>query len=128
MNLETILSRVVVIPNGCWEWQGYRNQNGYAKSNGRLVHRAVFEAMIGPVPLGLTLDHLCRVRHCLNPTHLEPVTHRENVLRGTSFIVDQVKKTHCPLGHELSLPPWKKAKRECRTCETSRLRARRRAA
>lgn len=66
----------------CWIWTAFRTDDGYGKfnwRNGQLAHRYLFE---GRIPAGHELDHLCRVRHCVNPDHLEPVTRRENVLRG----------------------------------------------
>ena len=71
---------------GCWLWQGAINTNGYGNfhNKGRTVkaHRFAYEICVGEIPKGLTIDHLCRVRHCVNPSHLEPVTMRENFLRG----------------------------------------------
>lgn len=60
------------------------------------AHRVAYEEIMGPVPEGLELDHLCRTRSCVNPSHLEPVTHRENMNRGD---VATRRKTHCPKGH-----------------------------
>ncbi len=79
----------VLIHDGCWLWRG-GTSNGYGllhlSKNGRKTsvraHRFAYEAMIGPIPKGLQLDHLCRVRSCVNPKHLEPVTNAENVRRG----------------------------------------------
>lgn len=72
--------------NGCWIWQHAIGDDGYGRIwNGRIMaraHRVYYERLVGPVPLGLELDHLCRVRSCVNPNHLEPVTHGENVRRG----------------------------------------------
>lgn len=65
-------------------------------------HRYSYEELIGPVPTGLTLDHLCRNRACVNPSHLEPVTHRVNILRGESPSAKNAVKTHCPAGHRLA--------------------------
>lgn len=71
---------------GCWLWQGELNRNGYGRVwvNGKrlMVHRVVWETLRGPIAAGLVLDHLCRQRACCNPDHLDPVTVRENTLRG----------------------------------------------
>jgi hypothetical protein len=84
--------------SGCWLWTGSLNSNGYGKFKraGRMTyaHRASFEAAKGPIPRGLTIDHLCRNRRCCNPDHLEAVTHQENVRRAP-----RVRKTHCLRGH-----------------------------
>ena len=73
----------------CWPWWGAIGSNGYgtATSDGFRVpaHRFVYERLVGPIPEGLVLDHLCRVRHCVNPRHLEPVANAENVRRGMPF-------------------------------------------
>lgn len=85
----------------CWLFTGKLRKDGYArattKGRTQYVHVAAYEAIIGPVPPGLELDHLCRVRHCYNPWHLEPVTHAENMRRSSSV---GEKTTHCPAGHE----------------------------
>lgn len=71
--------------DGCWLWNGHRESNGYGRfrHDGRRsgAHRFAYEAEVGPIPDGLTIDHLCRVRHCVNPAHLEAVTSRENTRR-----------------------------------------------
>ncbi len=84
--LERIAEFFVFAPDGCWHWTGSRVHNGYGLfwiggSNVR-AHRAMYELMVGPIPAGLDLDHLCRVRHCVNPEHLEPVTRAENLRRA----------------------------------------------
>jgi len=99
---------VIDVASGCWLWTGTVRPDGYGLSmarhevEGKLAHRLVYEAIIGPIPPGLDLDHLCRVRRCVGPTHLEPVTTAENVLRGEGFSARNKRKTHCSRGHELS--------------------------
>ena len=107
----------------CWIWTGKLNRDGYGPTSTR---RAMYRRAKGSIPDGYELDHLCRVRACMNPDHLEPVTRRENVLRGTSFAAVNAAKTHCKNGHELSgenvhIRPsgW----RACRTCKRERAAA-----
>ena len=114
---------------GCWQWMGSISATGYgsvrtdARSEFRtaLPHRVAYELLVGPIPDGLTLDHLCRNRSCVNPTHLEPVSLRENVLRGESPMARNARKTHCKRGRDLAeestyVDPngW----RTCRICRT----------
>ena len=66
----------------CWLWPGKVDLRGYAKIGSKPAHRAVYEALVGPIPPGLQIDHLCHVRHCMNPTHLEAVTPEENQARS----------------------------------------------
>ena len=100
-----IVAKIKVNPDtGCWEWQG-KLSSGYGRVvwDGRIqvVHRVVFTILAGQIPAGLDLDHLCRVRHCVNPDHLEPVTRGENVLRSPiAPTAVNARKTHCPAGHE----------------------------
>ena len=91
--------RYVVQPDGCWKWQMKWLADGYGrmKVDGKpiLAHRYYYEQKYGRVPDGLELDHLCRNRWCCNPDHVEPVTHRENMLRAPAALA-----THCKQGHE----------------------------
>ncbi len=87
---------------GCWEWTAYKSPEGYGRSRlgkKRLAHRIAYELLVGPVPEGLQLDHLCRNRSCVNPAHLEPVTSRENTARGITLAAAQSALTHCVRGH-----------------------------
>src|SRR3954469_2333783 len=94
---------------GCWLWVGCVLSSGYGQfwDGERKVgaHRWSYEHFVGPIPYGLELDHLCRVRNCVNPAHLEPVTRAENHRRGISDEVHRARflaKTHCPSGHPYS--------------------------
>ena len=87
---ERMQPRILVTESGCWEWQGEKNRNGYGRvwigGKRLMVHRVVFELLVGPIPEGLVLDHLCRNRPCCNPEHQDPVTVRENTLRGEAVL------------------------------------------
>ncbi len=91
---------------GCWIWTRFTDRDGYARQGRKgepcFVHRANYEAFNGTIPAGMTIDHLCRVRSCVNPDHMEAVTHKENVQRGESFSVENASKTRCVHGHSLS--------------------------
>lgn len=106
----------------CWLWTGQLDQAGYAKVkiDGRMQkgHRVAYQAWVGPIPEGLQLDHLCRVRRCVNPAHLEPVTNRENTLRGENIVGINAAKTHCKRGHpfdEANTRVWRNS-RICKQC------------
>ena len=98
--------KVVNGPNGCWNWSGPTQANGYCQfklgGGGVLVHRHAYETMVGPLVDGLTIDHLCRNRICVNPQHLEQVSYRENVMRGDTLARENFEKTHCKYGHEFT--------------------------
>jgi hypothetical protein len=130
------LARVLMLvkkdeQTGCWVGPWATTKKGYVAINiGRRkeqIYRFVYAALRGPIPQGLTLDHLCRNRRCFNPDHLEPVTMLENILRGTNST-----KTRCKRGHELSgdnvlLGHSRTGRvRVCRACRRMRDRERRR--
>lgn len=115
----------------CWNWVGtITNGYGFVKVNGgmRSAHRVAWQLSVGPVPDGMDVDHLCRNRRCVNPAHLEPVTHRENVLRGAGTAAVNARKTHCKHGHSLSdsnlILQNGGRTRVCRECRNSRARRR----
>ncbi len=88
--------------SGCWDWGGTVREDGYGKYHKTYSHRLVYVALIGPIPDGLELDHLCRNRRCCNPLHLEAVTRRVNILRSPiAAPAFQRNKTACPKGHPL---------------------------
>ncbi|MET7616972.1 HNH endonuclease signature motif containing protein [Streptomyces sp. NPDC005408] len=131
---DRFLSCVTDTPAGCWQWTGYLLPNGYARVsvNGerQYAHRAAYEAVNGPIPAGLVIDHLCRNRGCANPDHLEAVTQRINVLRGESHAAARARQTECVRGHRFDTANTYVARngtRKCRRCRANaRTRARRR--
>jgi hypothetical protein len=111
MSLEALKraeSRFVPEPNtGCWIWSAAVDNRGYGRisvhNKWRHAHRFLYEQYVGSVPEGLELDHICRTPCCVNPEHLEPVTHQENMRRaGASGAmgIRNKRKSHCPNGHE----------------------------
>jgi hypothetical protein len=120
-------NKIQVLDNGCWEWVATcRNGYGLFRINGELVtaHRLAYEKLIGPFPVGLVADHLCRNCACVNPYHIEPVTQQENILRGRVYAT---MKIHCAHGHPYSAtntyyrPDGYRACRACH-CENERIR------
>lgn len=118
----------------CWEWVGAHTSRGYGNfwSGSRYVaaHIFAYSLLVGSVPRGLDLDHLCRNRSCVNPEHLEPVTRRENTLRGETPAARNARKTHCLRGHVFDEANTYRSKRgrgcrACRNASSRRLRARR---
>jgi len=125
-------SKVQPQPDGCWEWQG-ATTTGYGRfhiAHGHplmLAHRYSYTTLVGPVPDGLDLDHLCRNRRCVRPDHLEPVTHRENLLRSPlTWAARRSAQTHCVHGHEFTPENTFRqhhGTRGCRTCRNRKARA-----
>jgi len=117
--------------NGCWTWQGAKSGNGYGTFKiGQVtvsVHRYAYEQVVGLIPVGLEIDHLCRNLICVRPDHMEAVTHRENVQRGLAGKINnhESRKTHCSRGHPYDLFNTymnPKGERECRPCRGIRKR------
>lgn len=126
--LERFWGNAKELPNGCWQWQRRLNGKGYGhayvnRGKTMLAHRVAWELANAKEFVGRqTIDHLCRNRACVNPAHLEQVSHRENCLRGKG------SKTHCKNGHEFTsentrwyYPPGSKnIRRMCKACSKER--------
>lgn len=114
---------------GCWLWTGSRDRDGYGQfwhqKKMLAAHRWSYEMLVGPIPFGLQIDHLCRTPGCVNPNHLEPVTQRENLLRGNTIQARNAAKTHCPHGHPLAGDNLRlsRGQRLCRECIRQRRQA-----
>jgi hypothetical protein len=116
----------------CWEWMGWtigkrgkRDAYGAITRQGRriLAHRQSYEWMIGPIPDGLEIDHLCNNPMCVRPDHLKAVTHRENVLRSaTGIMAIHFRQSHCKYGHELTVDRYEPKRRRCEVCQTAAIK------
>lgn len=124
-----------VRPTGfCWEWTAYIDPAGYGRfrlrTHSAYAHRVSYELLVGPIPDGLTLDHLCRNTRCVNPDHLEPVTQGENSRRARRFASrSAAPRTHCKRGHAFDLAntyhgPRGRNCRECNRLAVDRYRSR----
>lgn len=121
--VNRFLAKINICKSGCWEWTGSLYFNGYGQfRNGNhtgRAHRFAYEYFIDSIPQGMTLDHLCRNRKCVNPYHLEIVSRKINVLRGVGITAIYSKATHCIHGHPFNkentyINP--QGRRKCRLC------------
>lgn len=107
----------------CWEWIACRNSWGYGQFDApgfRYAHRFAYSYLVGPIPEGLTIDHLCRNRGCVNPDHLEACRMGVNTLRGNAPTAKHARKTHCSRGHafdEANTRITAQGHRVCRKCK-----------
>ncbi|MFD9211610.1 HNH endonuclease signature motif containing protein [Streptomyces sp. NPDC059544] len=131
-DMRRFWAKVTIDPSGCLLWTAGKSGSGYGRffHGTRFVqaHRFAYTALVGSIPEGLQLDHLCRQRACVAPDHLEPVTPRTNLLRGVGPSAVHAATTKCPQGHEYSDANTYRAPsgwRQCRTCHRARERARR---
>lgn len=136
---EWVKARIVVVASGCWEWTSSLSAAGYGVTTYKpkygvtrktpyqaLAHRLSYEAFVGPIPAGLTIDHLCRNTRCANPDHLETVDIITNIMRGNGVGAVRARMVKCIRGHELSTatyPSVGKPRRYCRTCAKAREQA-----
>jgi hypothetical protein len=131
-----ITSRIVEIENGCWEWTGARlnGARGYGQThplNGQgstVVHRIVYEALVGPIPEGLVLDHLCQNPPCCNPAHLEPVTNVVNSIDRAAGVRGEARRMRvCKRGHPYGENDENRHAGYCRICHNEQKQQKRRA-
>ncbi len=131
--IERIKTKILIEPySGCWLWTAGTRTWGYAqtslKNKTYSAHKVLYEDKFGKVPDGLELDHLCKVKCCVNPSHLEAVTHTENVRRGRALEAirrERLSRTHCKWGHEFTTENTlskTNGARGCRICTNIRQR------
>jgi len=131
--IDRILERIEIAGDGCWRWTGATFSNGYGQFRGRRTHRLIYEALVGPIPIGSVLDHTChnnddtcpggncRHRLCCNPDHLLATSQRSNVLASRHTYASQAKaRTACINGHALEGRNLYVDKRGCRSCMACR--------
>lgn len=131
--------KYIVAPGGHWIWVAHTLPNGYGQMDKKYAHRLSYEFYVGEIPSGCVIDHLCRVRNCVNPNHLQAVSQKLNVARGgarTAVARSNSRRgrerTHCPQGHEytegntrVEIKPNGNRTRRCRTCDREKARRRR---
>lgn len=129
---ERFWAKVDFSDDGCWEWRGCRSWWGYGlfRLDGKMAaaHRVAYQRVIGAIPEGLEIDHICERRACVRPDHLRPLTHRENMCRSqTAPSAINARKTHCVHGHEFTVATTRvhDGRRICRTCRNISARDRR---
>lgn len=111
---DAILARITETPDGCWIFDGSDNGRGYKTISHDYAHRHMYRHFVAPIPDGFDIDHLCRIKACVNPDHLEAVTPAENMRRRFAA------QTECKRGHPL--PPFIVGQsRKCRLCGVERL-------
>lgn len=120
---ERFWAKVDKVESDCWLWTGAVSSSGYGcwgvNGKSQSTHRLAYEALVGPIPAGMTIDHLCRVKVCVNPAHMEPVTGAENSRRYADTI------THCPQNHPYTPENTimgSHNNRACRACQNDRRR------
>lgn len=126
--VERLLKKIDRTDNGCWIWTGAMQSNGYGTAvvgyKQTTAHRHIYQATFGGLSKDLQLDHLCRNRACVNPNHLEPVSQRENILRGNGVAAINSKKTVCKNGHQYNEHNTYqrirngRPERDCKVCRT----------
>lgn len=122
--------------DGCWQWAAGKSSNGYGRFSvyrdeellSEYAHRVVYEMMVGEIPAGLVIDHLCRNRSCVNPYHLEPIPRGLNVLRGEASSAKAARRGACVRGHEYTEENTYifRGARQCKTCSNELRNERRR--
>lgn len=122
--VESFLSRYKKASNGCWNWVGSKDSDGYGKfiykKKQMSAHRFSYLALVGEIINDLTVDHICKNIACVNPNHLRLLTMRENLMSSNAPSAVNARKTHCKNGHQFSKENTYITKRGGRTCRACR--------